>query len=131
MKKTKFRQESQEINHNISDISDGFVYKALIEKGAFRSVYDISVILNTDGVPVFNSSSYSFWPVHILINELPYKMRCVLTMYVHAYINFLCLRISKENRILGGLWHGKSKPDMLMFLKPIVDSLIQLHSKGT
>ena len=32
----------------------------------------ISVIFNTDGIPVFRSSGFSFWP---LINELPYRMR--------------------------------------------------------
>ena len=65
IKKTKYRQKNQKINQTISDISDGAVYETLLEKGAFKSIYDISVILNTDGVPVFNSSSYSFWPVHI------------------------------------------------------------------
>ena len=106
-----------------------------MEKGAFRSIYDISIILNTDGVPVFRSSSFAFWPIHILINELPYKMRCyncnIITYTQKNKKNFCTYRISKENRILAGLWYGKSKPDMLMFLKPVVDSLIKLHSEGT
>ena len=39
--------------------------------------YKISLIFNTDGIPVFKSSNLSFWPLYLLIIELPYKLRYV------------------------------------------------------
>ncbi len=34
-------------------------------------------------------------------------------------------RIAKSNRIFAGLWHGKVKAEMNLFLKPVVDSLYE------
>lgn len=35
----------------------------------------VSLLLNTDGVAIFRSSSYSVWPVWIVVNELPKQLR--------------------------------------------------------
>jgi len=35
----------------------------------------VTFTLNTDGIPVFKSSGYSFWPLYLTLNELPYKLR--------------------------------------------------------
>ena len=59
-----------------SDISDGAVYQELVASGFLSNPSNISLQFNTDGVPVFKSSSFSFWPVHIIINELSPRMRC-------------------------------------------------------
>ena len=42
-----------------------------------------SLIFNTDGVPVFRSSSFLFWQLYLLINELPYRMRYSVLLKVH------------------------------------------------
>lgn len=59
----------------ISDIRDGYVYQELVADGFLAREENISFQFNTDGIPVFKSSSYSFWPLHLIINELPYRMR--------------------------------------------------------
>ena len=57
------------------DIKDGFVYQQLVSNGFLSQPNNISFQLNTDGVPVFKSSGCSFWPIHLLINELPPSIR--------------------------------------------------------
>ncbi len=57
------------------DIYDGAVYQEMVENGFLAVETNISFILNTDGIPVFRSSSFSFWPIWLLVNELPYQMR--------------------------------------------------------
>ncbi len=63
------RQES------LGDICDGSEYQRLVSLGFFSSPNNISVTFNTDGIPVFRSSGFSFWPIYLCINELPYRMR--------------------------------------------------------
>lgn len=57
------------------DICDGAVYQKLVATGFLSQLTNLSLMLNTDGVPVFKSSSFSFWPLHLVINELPFGMR--------------------------------------------------------
>ena len=57
------------------DIYDGNVYQELVRDGFLANKDNISFLFNTDGIPVFKSSGFSFWPLFLLINELPYKMR--------------------------------------------------------
>lgn len=54
------------------------------------------IVFNTDGAPLFESSSYSIWPIYIMINELP-------------------MEVKTKNLILVGLWLNKKKPDMNVF----------------
>lgn len=57
---------------NITDIIDGQYYAKLCEEGQFLSdPSNISLIFNTDGAPLYSSSSVSLWPVFLAINELP------------------------------------------------------------
>lgn len=58
-----------------TDIYNGTAYQAHVESGFLKNKFNISIIFNTDGIPVFRSSTFSFWPLHIIVNELPYKMR--------------------------------------------------------
>lgn len=60
-----------------SDITDGQVYQGLVSDGFLLNPSNISFQFNTDGVPVFQSSSFSFWPLHLIINELPLRKRFV------------------------------------------------------
>ena len=64
----------------LSDITDGIVYQELVAGGF---LLNISFQFNTDGVPVFKSSSFSFWPLHL--NKLTPKKRYA---YVHLYNPF-------------------------------------------
>ena len=58
-----------------TDIYNGKLYQNQVSSGILDNQNNISFIMNTDGIPVFRSSKYSFWPVYLLINELPFKMR--------------------------------------------------------
>ena len=100
------------------------------EKGFMRDIYDsklyrqfvkslsqvgkqnyATLIFNTDGAPLFNSSTYSVWPIFVIVNELPVHVR------------------TKE-LILVALWFGKDKPNMNVFLSPLVDQMDTLATKG-
>lgn len=67
-------------------------------------------VFNTDGAPLFKNSSYSIWTIFLMVNEMPFKVR------------------SKE-LILAGLWFGKNKPNMNVFLEPFVDQMNNLSTK--
>ena len=56
----------------ITDIIDGENFKRLCEAGQFlNNPANISFIFNTDGAPLYSSSSVSLWPVFLAVNELP------------------------------------------------------------
>lgn len=59
-----------------SDIYDGAIYKILATEGnVLHDQHNISVIFNTDGVEIFNSTKDTMWPVLLMINELPFTQR--------------------------------------------------------
>ena len=100
---------------DLQDIYDGCVYKDLSKPGGILSnPQNLSLLWNTDGVPVFKSSNFSIWPIFFVINELPYQ-----------------LRMRKQNILLGGLWFGESKPNMSIFLQPLMKTLSKLELQGT
>ena len=99
---------------NIEDIFDGKLYKEHFKPNGILSFkQNISLLWNTDGIPVFKSSNYSLWPFYFIINELPYR-----------------LRMCKQNSLVRGLWLGSSKPNMQLFLRPIHKVLSKLESVG-
>ena len=99
---------------NIEDIYDGVKYKQYMKKGNFlANRNNISLIWNTDGIPVFKSSKYSIWPLYLAINELPVNKRW-----------------SNNNVILAGLWFSSQKPNMLTFLRPFKESISHLYTEG-
>ena len=96
------------------DIYDGSLYKDLMSpNGILSSQNNISLTWNIDGLPVFSSSKFSLWPCYLVVNELPYR-----------------LRLLKENIIIGGLWFGEEKPNMHVYLKPIIGELAMLEQHG-
>lgn len=96
----------------IRDIYDGKRYREFVESlnQADKHSY-ATVIFNTDGAPLFGSSTYSIWPICLMVNEIPFRVR------------------SKE-LILAGLWFGKDKPDMNIFLEPFVEHMNELSTNG-
>lgn len=99
------------VNDNIEDIYDSEQYKKLCSNdGPLSEPYNISFTFNTDGVPIFKSSKTSVWPIFLMINELPYKMRK-----------------SRKYMILAGLWCSSVKPSMNIFLDPMCKTLSKLE----
>lgn len=96
----------------ISDIYDGEMYKKLSVPGQILSdVNNLSYTFNSDGSPLYKSSKFSIWPIHVHLNELPPKLR-----FHHV--------------MLAGLWFGPTEPVMHMFLKPFVEQAKSLVSEG-
>lgn len=91
----------------ISDVNDGNFYRENMEPGM------ISINLNCDGVPIFNSSGYEIYPLLATLNDLKPKRR-------------------RRHMMLCALWCGKggSSLDMDVFLKPFVDESIRLYHDG-
>lgn len=99
-------------DNSYEDITDGTLYRNLFNNnGPLSSPDNLSFVLNTDGAPVFRSSKVSIWPVFLVINELPFK-----------------IRMKKENMILAALWFGNEKPAMGTFLKPLQNSFVSLKN---
>lgn len=72
---------------------------------------DVTLTFNTDGVPLFESSQCSIWPLLATVNELPFKDRT-------------------QRVLLAGLWFGQKKPAMNTFFLPFVLTMNELSTKG-
>jgi len=84
----RFRRTKTNIN-NFEDIYDGSEYKKHCNPGILDFQQNISLLWNTDGVPVFKSSNFSIWPLYSVINKLPFSEHT-----------------KRENMIFTGLWFG-------------------------
>ncbi|XP_065222034.1 uncharacterized protein LOC135846716 [Planococcus citri] len=93
--------------HEYSDVNDGEYCK----NNQNISKTDVTLQLNTDGVSIFDSSNKSLWPIQVLINNLPLLLR-------------------RKYLLLCGLWFGKNKPDMNMYLRLFVEEMKQLYDDG-
>lgn len=109
--KLNHRFQRENIQEKYGDVYDGELYKSYSENGGPLSQQEnVSFTFNTDGAPVFKSSKISVWPIFLVVNELPYK-----------------LRMLKENMLMAGLWFGPCKPAMGTFLSPFLDCFKRLH----
>ena len=96
-------------SQTVNDVTTSKLYKELIVRHGLNS-NDVSLTWNTDGIPIFNSSNFSVWPLQAFVNELPQHLR-------------------GKNIMLFGLWFGQ-KPVMNVFLKPFVDECRKLELEG-
>ena len=76
----RLQRESDDL---IRDIYDGSEYQK--HSGFLSSKFNVSLLLNTDGVQVFSSSKKEVWPIWLVINELPPTLR-----YVKIYFPVIC-----------------------------------------
>ena len=106
----RFNREKD--NDVISDIYDGQMYKSLGNGILTSDRNAMSLSFSCDGVPVFESSNFSIWPLQGMLNELPPQKR-------------------KQNIFLIGLWFGSSKPNILEYLEPFTSEMRRLGSVGT
>ncbi|KAK3924213.1 Halomucin [Frankliniella fusca] len=109
----RFKADRKYHSDNIEDIYDGEIYKGQMENGFLQNMSNISFMWYSDGVSIFKSSSFSIWPLCLVINELPYKMRTL-----------------PENILLVGLWFGKGKPSPNVFLKPLQKNMKTFTQDG-
>ena len=97
-----------------SDITSGsFIQEKRKGEGFLKSIHNLSLAFNTDGVPLYNSSSVSIWPVYLVINELP-----------------AATRFSQKNMLIWGLWQSTGKPKFQTFLQRFIEDLRELKDEG-
>lgn len=89
------------------------IKKFFENNGILSNENNSSFSLNTDGAPLFKSSSVSIWPVYMLVNELPISQRK-----------------RRQNALLYGVWISNKKPQMWSFFKPLFDEIQYLESSG-
>ncbi|XP_043476020.1 uncharacterized protein LOC122507401 [Leptopilina heterotoma] len=95
-----------------NDIYDGKLYRKFVNSLNEEDKHNYATVsFNTDGAPLFESSSCTIWPIYLMLNELPFNVRSI-------------------ELILVGLWFGKDKPNMSSFLLPFVQSMNNLATKG-
>ena len=96
------------------DIWDGASLRVKIKEGSFYLYAEnLALMLSTDGVPLFKSSSADLWPVFLVILNLPRN-----------------IRMNAQNIVLAGLWYRSKKPPVHLLLKPIIEKLDRLHTLG-
>lgn len=94
----------------ITDISDGSEY-IRVNSRPNRNKYDLTLVLNTDGISVVKSSKNHCWPLVFVIAELPEHLREVYMVTI-------------------GLWYDTCKPHMNIFLKPFCSKLQRCFHDG-
>lgn len=68
----------------VSDIYDGKLYQKLAKDGKLLNPHNISLLCNTDGVCVYESTTHTMWPILLMVNELPYNLRYVQYCILHV-----------------------------------------------
>ncbi len=69
---------------------------------------DLTIQWNTYGIPVLRSSLFQLWPLQCIITDLPPFLR-------------------RKYLLVTGLWVGKCKSNMTIFMKPFCDKLQELN----
>ena len=114
--KFKHEKEKQERGtpDHIEDIIDGKNFKCFFgDEGFLRNRYHLAFQMNTVGVALFKSSTFSIWPVYMIICDLPPG-----------------LRYTRKYRIFAGLWFGYTKPVFSTFMKPFIETMQRLYRDG-
>jgi len=78
-------QRKHNLDEDITDIHDGLIYQKLRLSNGL-SLHDISLLLNTDGVAIFQSTTHSLWPVWLMITDLPFRERFVI--FTHEILHY-------------------------------------------
>ncbi|KAK3918405.1 N-(5'-phosphoribosyl)anthranilate isomerase [Frankliniella fusca] len=100
------------VEGKIEDVYDGQLYRELITSGFISdsNPLNFTMMINSDGVPVFKASKKSLWPVFFNVLELPPH-----------------LRFKKEFTLIGGLWFG-GKPLVNILLGKLTSSLKHIRN---
>ena len=91
------------------ELCDGTEFRRV--KNVLVGKYDLTLILNTDGVRLIESKKNECWPILLAIAELPEGLRN------------RCL-------IFGGLWFSKRKPIMNIYMEDFVVQMEKLYHEG-
>lgn len=105
-------QERTHENGIFKDIYDGIAYRKFVNNldPEVRKQY-ATCIFNCDGAVRFENSPHSAYPIYLMINEVP-------------------LHVRTSQTIVSGLWFGKGKPDMNVFLQAFVEQMNDMNENG-
>ncbi|KAJ8670010.1 hypothetical protein QAD02_001269 [Eretmocerus hayati] len=108
----KVRERCSGPIYDIRDFTDGQLYrKFFLSLPPDKRKDFITLLFSADGVPLFESSRFSIWPVQVIVNEISVSARA-------------------KKPIVSMIWFGKDKPDMNIFLSPFVSYMNQLSENG-
>ncbi|KAL1479656.1 hypothetical protein MTO96_051678 [Rhipicephalus appendiculatus] len=97
-------------NGSMRDMSDGHQYLSARQQVSMAP-HDLTLTVNSDGSPVYKSSKFNIWPVQVILNELPPRLRW-------------------GNVMTPLLWYGQQHPHMPMLLQAFVQQLEKLNASG-
>ncbi len=98
----------------LGDIVDGSAYRKLCKPGMFlSSEYNLSAIVNFDGVPLYSSSSTKLWPIFLSLLELRPEER-----------------YSRDCIVLSAIWQGKGNPPFAEYLAAFGEKICDLYTNG-
>jgi len=109
MQSINLRKDTQQYNH-INDIHNGELHKKIIADSAHIVSYNVS----TDGAPLGHKTKRSIWPLSVILNDLPPKIRF-------------------ENVLLAGIMVVKREPTpelINLYLTMFVEQASALRGKG-
>lgn len=112
VKNIEKRMRNKNINTFI-DVYDGDTYK-ILHNNKHENTILLTFNFNTDGAPISKSSKSSMWPIQLIINELPPKLR-------FRYI------------LLAGIWITKCEPKaqfMNLYMNVFIEQICDLMTKG-
>lgn len=98
-------------DETISDFCDGKVYKKVKDK--FPDQMLLPLTLNVDGAKIFTSSKSTLWPIQLVQNYLPPK-----------------IRFQSKHILLAGIYCGKTKPNISTILLPLALEFDVIRKKG-
>jgi len=102
--------KTRECDQNIRDVFDGSVFNEMQLNMREQTIF---LQANWDGVSPFKSSTHSLWPLYFVVLNLPPELRYL-----------------PENAFLVGLWFGKEKPSINLFLKHVTADLSAIETIG-
>lgn len=74
---------------------------------------NLTMVMNTDGAKVYDSSTLSLWPLQLYLNFLPPRLRFI-----------------PNNMLVVGLYFGHGKPQPKKFFLPLVQEMWKSQSSG-
>lgn len=110
----KFTFNSPNDGDVLTDISSGSMFKRKIPNRVFGqapATQFITCTFNSDGSPISKDGKTTITPIFLMINELDAKDR-------------------GKNLVLAGLWYGKIKPRMDVFLEAFTNQMNDLYTNG-
>lgn len=105
----EFLCEAEREKQHFGDIFDGQIYKNIKKEVALRRII-LPLSLNSDGIKMFKRNVNSVWPIQLIQNFLPPRLR---------YLT--------ENIILSGIFYG-TEIDFKIVLKPLIMEMEILKS---